>query len=53
MRIVTFWRNHEVRLGILIGEKILDAALAAPLLPQGQEWYFHDALSFIRGATQR
>ena len=49
MRIVNFWRNHEVRLGILIGEKILDAALAAPSLPQGQEWYFHDALSFVRG----
>ena len=49
MRIVNFWRDHEVRLGILIDEKILDAALAAPLLPQGQEWYFHDALSFIRG----
>jgi len=48
MRIVNFWRNHEVRLGILIGEKILDAVLAAPLLPQGQE-YFHDALSFVRG----
>ena len=49
MRIVNFWRDHEVRLGILIDEKILDVALAAPLLPQGQEWYFHDALSFIRG----
>ena len=49
MKIVSFWRDQEVRLGILVDEAILDVASAAPAQQQGQEPYFHDALSFIRG----
>jgi 2-keto-4-pentenoate hydratase/2-oxohepta-3-ene-1,7-dioic acid hydratase in catechol pathway len=49
MKIVSFWRDQEVRLGILVDEAILDVASAASAQRQGQEPYFHDALSFIRG----
>jgi 2-keto-4-pentenoate hydratase/2-oxohepta-3-ene-1,7-dioic acid hydratase in catechol pathway len=49
MKIVSFWRDQEVRVGILVDEAILDVASAASAQRQGQEPYFHDALSFIRG----
>ena len=49
MKIVSFWRDQEVRVGILVEEAILDVASAASAQRQGQEPYFHDALSFIRG----
>jgi 2-keto-4-pentenoate hydratase/2-oxohepta-3-ene-1,7-dioic acid hydratase in catechol pathway len=49
MRIVSFWWDHEVRLGFLVDEAILDAASAASVLQQGQKPYFRDAVSFIRG----
>ena len=49
MKIVSFWRDQEVRVGILVDEAILDVASAASARRQGQEPYFHDALSFIRG----
>jgi 2-keto-4-pentenoate hydratase/2-oxohepta-3-ene-1,7-dioic acid hydratase in catechol pathway len=49
MKIVSFWRDQEVRLGGLVDEAILDVASAASAQRQGQEPYFHDALSFIRG----
>ena len=49
MKIVSFWRDQEVRLGILVDDAILDVASAASAQRQGQEPYFHDALSFIRG----
>jgi 2-keto-4-pentenoate hydratase/2-oxohepta-3-ene-1,7-dioic acid hydratase in catechol pathway len=49
MKIVSFWRDQEVRLGVLVDEAILDVASAASAQRQGQEPYFHDALSFIRG----
>ena len=49
MKIVSFWRDQEVRLGILVDDVILDVASAASAHRQGQEPYFDDALSFIRG----
>jgi 2-keto-4-pentenoate hydratase/2-oxohepta-3-ene-1,7-dioic acid hydratase in catechol pathway len=49
MKIVSFWRDHEVRLGILVDDVILDVASAASAQRQRQEPYFDDALSFIRG----
>jgi 2-keto-4-pentenoate hydratase/2-oxohepta-3-ene-1,7-dioic acid hydratase in catechol pathway len=51
MKIVNFWRDDEVRLGILVDDKILDLASAALSLPQGRESYFRDVLSFIRGGA--
>ena len=52
MKIVSFWRDHELRFGILVDEAILDAASAASVLPQEQEAFFRDAVSFA-AATQR
>ena len=49
MKIVSFWRDQEVQLGILVDDVILDVASAASAHRQGQEPYFDDALSFIRG----
>jgi 2-keto-4-pentenoate hydratase/2-oxohepta-3-ene-1,7-dioic acid hydratase in catechol pathway len=49
MKIVSFWRDQEVRLGILVGETILDVASAASAQGHGQAPYFRDTLSFIRG----
>jgi 2-keto-4-pentenoate hydratase/2-oxohepta-3-ene-1,7-dioic acid hydratase in catechol pathway len=49
MKIASFCRDRQVRLGILLDEAILDAASAASVLAPEQERYFLDALSFIRG----
>jgi len=49
MKIVSFWRGQEVRLGIVVEDEILDVASTAFVQQQGQEQYFHNALSFIRG----
>jgi 2-keto-4-pentenoate hydratase/2-oxohepta-3-ene-1,7-dioic acid hydratase in catechol pathway len=49
MKIVSFWRGQEVRLGIVVEDAILDVASTAFGQQQGQEQYFHNALSFIRG----
>jgi 2-keto-4-pentenoate hydratase/2-oxohepta-3-ene-1,7-dioic acid hydratase in catechol pathway len=49
MKIASFCRDRQVRLGILLDEAILDAASAASALAPEQERYFRDALSFIRG----
>ena len=49
MRIVSFYRDEQTRLGILRDETILDATSAASMLPLEQQPYFRDALSFIRG----
>ena len=49
MKIVSFWRDQEVRLGILVDDVILDVASAASAERQRQVPYFDDALSFIRG----
>jgi 2-keto-4-pentenoate hydratase/2-oxohepta-3-ene-1,7-dioic acid hydratase in catechol pathway len=51
MKIVSFWRDHDLRFGILVDEAILDAASAASVLPQEQEAFFRDAVSFIRGGN--
>jgi 2-keto-4-pentenoate hydratase/2-oxohepta-3-ene-1,7-dioic acid hydratase in catechol pathway len=52
MKLVSFWRGSAVRLGILLDEAILDAASAASAMRQGQETYFDDTLSFIRGGRE-
>jgi 2-keto-4-pentenoate hydratase/2-oxohepta-3-ene-1,7-dioic acid hydratase in catechol pathway len=48
MKIVSFCREQEARLGILLDDAILDAAAAASVLQREHEPYFRDAQSFIR-----
>jgi hypothetical protein len=49
MKIVSFWRDHQIRLGIVVDDAVLDAGYAASEMRQRQEPYFRDAVSFIRG----
>jgi hypothetical protein len=53
MKIVSFWRGQEVRLGIVVEDEILDVASTVFVQQQGQDQYFHNALSFIRGGECR
>jgi 2-keto-4-pentenoate hydratase/2-oxohepta-3-ene-1,7-dioic acid hydratase in catechol pathway len=48
MKLVGFWREQEIRLGILLGDAILEPALAAHQLLPGEDRFFRDAASFIR-----
>jgi 2-keto-4-pentenoate hydratase/2-oxohepta-3-ene-1,7-dioic acid hydratase in catechol pathway len=49
MRIVSFWREQKVRLGLLLENEILEPALAGSLLDPEERAFFLDTLSFIRG----
>ncbi len=49
MKLVSFWRDGEIRLGFLLGGEILEPGLAASLLQPAEEPYICDATSFIRG----
>jgi hypothetical protein len=51
MRIVSFYHDKQIRLGIAIGETILDAAAAARSLQQDEQVHVRDALSFVRGGA--
>ena len=48
MKLVSFWRDQEVRLGFLLGDEILEPGLARSSLAPGEEQVFRDATSFIR-----
>jgi len=49
MKIVSFWRDQKIRLGLLLNNEILEPALAETLLDPGERVFFSDAISFIRG----
>jgi 2-keto-4-pentenoate hydratase/2-oxohepta-3-ene-1,7-dioic acid hydratase in catechol pathway len=49
MKVVNFWRDQKIRLGLLLGNKILEPGLAASPLEPGDEVFFSDTISFIRG----
>src|SRR5215831_17067552 len=49
MRIVGFWREEQIRLGFLLGSEILEPGLADSFLGPGEDQFFRDAISFIRG----
>ena len=48
MKLVSFLRDQEVRLGFLLDDKILEPCLAGISLAPGEERVFRDATSFIR-----
>jgi 2-keto-4-pentenoate hydratase/2-oxohepta-3-ene-1,7-dioic acid hydratase in catechol pathway len=48
MKLVSFWRDREVRLGFLVDDEILEPGLARSLLAPGEQQVFRDATSFIR-----
>jgi 2-keto-4-pentenoate hydratase/2-oxohepta-3-ene-1,7-dioic acid hydratase in catechol pathway len=48
MKLVSFLRNQQVRLGFLLEDEILDPGLACSSLAPGEEDVFRDATSFIR-----
>src|ERR1700685_4599400 len=48
MKLVSFLRNQQVRLGFLLGDEIFDPGLACSSLAPGEEDVFRDATSFIR-----
>jgi len=50
MKIVSFWRDQDVRFGFLVDDEVLDVALAASMLPRREEEaFFRNVVSFIRG----
>jgi 2-keto-4-pentenoate hydratase/2-oxohepta-3-ene-1,7-dioic acid hydratase in catechol pathway len=48
MKLVSFWRDQEVRLGFLLDDEILEPGLARSSLAPGEEQVFRDPTSFIR-----
>ena len=40
MKLVSFWRDQEVRLGFLLGDEILEPGLARSSLAPGEEKCF-------------
>ena len=48
MKIVNFWRERKIRLGLLLDNEVLEPALADSLKP-GEQTFFSDTISFIRG----
>jgi 2-keto-4-pentenoate hydratase/2-oxohepta-3-ene-1,7-dioic acid hydratase in catechol pathway len=48
MKLVSFWRDQEVRLGFLLDDEIMEPGLARSSLAPGEEQVFRDATSFIR-----
>jgi 2-keto-4-pentenoate hydratase/2-oxohepta-3-ene-1,7-dioic acid hydratase in catechol pathway len=51
MRIVSFYHDQQVRLGILIDKNILDATAAAGSLSEEEAIHLRDAVTFIRGGA--
>jgi 2-keto-4-pentenoate hydratase/2-oxohepta-3-ene-1,7-dioic acid hydratase in catechol pathway len=49
MKLVSFRRDGQLRLGFVLGDTILDALAAAASLPPAKQQFFVDAVSFIRG----
>jgi 2-keto-4-pentenoate hydratase/2-oxohepta-3-ene-1,7-dioic acid hydratase in catechol pathway len=52
MKVVNFWRDQNIRLGLLLDNEILELALAASLLQPGEKGFFSDTLSLIRGGEK-
>jgi hypothetical protein len=50
MKVINFWRDQEIRLGFLLGNEILEPALATTSLAPDEEKVFRNTISFIRGA---
>ena len=48
MKLVSFKRDHEIRLGFLLDGEILEPGLARSSSAAGEEQIFRDATSFIR-----
>lgn len=48
MKIVSFWRERKIRLGLLLDNEVLEPALADSLEP-GEQTFFSGTISFIRG----
>jgi 2-keto-4-pentenoate hydratase/2-oxohepta-3-ene-1,7-dioic acid hydratase in catechol pathway len=48
MKLASFLRDQEVRLGFVLDDKILEPGLARSWLAPGEEHLFRDAASFIR-----
>ena len=49
MKVVSFWRDQKIRLGLLLNNEILEPALADSLLEPAERVLFSDTISFIRG----
>jgi len=49
MKVASFWRDQNIRLGLLLDNEILEPGLAVSLLEPGEEVFFSDTISFIRG----
>ncbi len=49
MKVVSFWRDQEIRFGLRLGDEILEPSLADALLEPRERAFFSDAVSFIRG----
>ena len=49
MKVVSFWRGQNIRLGLLLDNEILEPGLAVSLLEPGERVFFSDTVSFIRG----
>lgn len=49
MKVVSFWRDQEIRFGLRLGDEILEPSLADALLEPRERAFFSDAISFIRG----
>ncbi len=49
MKVVSFWRDQQIRLGLLLDNEILEPDLAHSQLEPGERTFFTDSLSFIRG----
>ena len=49
MKVVSFWRDQKIRLGLLLDNEILEPGLAISLLEPGERVFFSDTISFVRG----
>jgi 2-keto-4-pentenoate hydratase/2-oxohepta-3-ene-1,7-dioic acid hydratase in catechol pathway len=49
MKVVNFWRERKICLGLLLANEILEPVLADSLLEPGERAFFSDTISFIRG----
>jgi len=49
MKVVSFWREQKIRLGLLLDNEILEPGLALALVEPEERVFFSDAISLIRG----
>lgn len=48
MKLISFWRDQEIRLGFHLDGEILEPGLAGPLLQPGEDAMIRDAIAFIQ-----